>query len=141
MFAPSADIFFISEECPARPSNMEAMIVRTKKQKKTPDELSLRQKLALDARQSKLSPRREFRRQFIAAEDAPAHLLDKHEVCAVVNLSYTTIWEMMQAGTFPRSRVVGSKVYWLSSDIRDWFDQLPRRRLKGDPDSAALIET
>jgi predicted DNA-binding transcriptional regulator AlpA len=115
------------------------MIVRTKKQKKTPNELSLRQKLALEARKSKLSPRREFRRQFIADENAPAHLLDKHEVCAVVNLSYPTIWEMMRANTFPRSRVVRSKVYWLSSDIRDWFDQLPRRRLKGDPDSSAAL--
>ena len=48
-------------------------------------------------------------------------------------LSYCTIWTMMRDGRFPRSRVVGGKIAWYESDIDRWLEQLPVRRLKGDP--------
>ena len=60
-------------------------------------------------------------------------LLDKHEVTAIANCSYPTVWAWMRAGTFPRSRIVGGKSMWLSTDIDEWIAQLPVRRLKGDP--------
>jgi predicted DNA-binding transcriptional regulator AlpA len=62
----------------------------------------------------------------------PPWLLDRHEVCALANASYPTIWSRMRAGTFPRSRVVGGKSMWLLSEIEEWMAALPVRRLKGD---------
>jgi hypothetical protein len=43
---------------------------------------------------------------------------------------------MMRAGTFPRSRVVGGKSMWLSSEIEAWLAALPVRQLKGDEPKA-----
>ena len=61
------------------------------------------------------------------------HLLDKHQICAIANLSFPTIWAKMRAGTFPRGRVSGSgKSFWLSTEIEAWMTALPTRRLKGD---------
>ena len=38
----------------------------------------------------------------------------------------------MRAGTFPRSRVVGGKSMWLSTEVDAWMSALPLRPLKGD---------
>jgi predicted DNA-binding transcriptional regulator AlpA len=62
----------------------------------------------------------------------PPRLLDRHEVCAVANVSYPTIWTWMRAGRFPRSRIVGGKSMWLSTEIEAWMSALPVRALKGD---------
>jgi predicted DNA-binding transcriptional regulator AlpA len=68
------------------------------------------------------------------AEDVtqPVRLLDKHEILAITGLTFPTIWKMMRAGTFPRSRVVGGKSMWKSDEIAEWLAGLPIRRLKGD---------
>ncbi len=63
----------------------------------------------------------------------PARLLSKGEVCAIANVTFPTIWTWMRAGTFPRSRIVGGKSMWLSSEIDAWIADLPVRPLKGDP--------
>ena len=62
----------------------------------------------------------------------PVRLRDKREILAITGLTYPTIWKMMRAGTFPRSRVVGGKSMWRSDEVDEWFDGLPIRRLKGD---------
>jgi predicted DNA-binding transcriptional regulator AlpA len=62
---------------------------------------------------------------------APA-LLNRHEVLAVVGCSYPTLWTWMRAGKFPRSRIVGGKSMWLSTEIDEWLANLPVRPLKGD---------
>jgi prophage regulatory protein len=59
-------------------------------------------------------------------------LLGRHEVCAVVGASYPSIWTWMRAGKFPRSRIVGGKTKWFSSEVEAWMAALPVRRLKGD---------
>jgi predicted DNA-binding transcriptional regulator AlpA len=59
-------------------------------------------------------------------------LLDRHEVCAIVGVSYVTLWNWMREGRFPRSRVAGGKVKWLESEINDWVNSLPLSQLKGD---------
>jgi predicted DNA-binding transcriptional regulator AlpA len=59
-------------------------------------------------------------------------LLSKLEVCERVNLTYPTIWAWMRAGKFPRSRDLGGKICWLSTEIDDWITNRPVRRLKGD---------
>jgi predicted DNA-binding transcriptional regulator AlpA len=38
----------------------------------------------------------------------------------------------MRDGRFPRSRIVGGKSMWLSSEIDAWLSGLPLRPLKGD---------
>jgi predicted DNA-binding transcriptional regulator AlpA len=59
-------------------------------------------------------------------------LLDKADVCAIANVSFPTIWAWMRAGRFPRSRVVGGKSMWLSTEVEQWLAKLPIRALKGD---------
>jgi predicted DNA-binding transcriptional regulator AlpA len=59
-------------------------------------------------------------------------LLSKREVLAIVGVSYPTLWSMMCANTFPRSRKVGGQSKWLSSEVAAWLAALPRSRLKGD---------
>jgi len=75
-------------------------------------------------------------RRVHAARGPPARLgfrlLSKREVLAIANVSYPTLWSWMRQGTFPRSRVVGGKSMWLSTDIEAWLATLPVRKLKGD---------
>jgi predicted DNA-binding transcriptional regulator AlpA len=59
-------------------------------------------------------------------------LLDKSEVTAIANVSFPTLWSWMRGGRFPRSRIVGGKSMWLSTEIETWLAQLPLRPLKGD---------
>jgi predicted DNA-binding transcriptional regulator AlpA len=62
----------------------------------------------------------------------PVRLLSRPEVLAVAGCTYPTLWSWMRAGTFPRSRVVGGKSMWLSTEIDAWMRALPLRKLKGD---------
>jgi predicted DNA-binding transcriptional regulator AlpA len=64
-------------------------------------------------------------------------LMSKREVLALIGVSFPTVWKWMRAGKFPRSRVVVGKVMWLSTDVEQWLDQLPVRRLKGDDQAVA----
>jgi hypothetical protein len=50
--------------------------------------------------------------------------------------AYPTVWAWMRAGTFPRSRIVGGKSMWLSTEVDAWLAELPVRRLKGDLEEA-----
>jgi predicted DNA-binding transcriptional regulator AlpA len=65
-----------------------------------------------------------------------AHLLSKRQVLAIIHVSYPTLWSWMRQGKFPRSRVVGGKSMWLSTDIEAWLATLPVRKLKGDAPEA-----
>jgi predicted DNA-binding transcriptional regulator AlpA len=73
-----------------------------------------------------------------ACEPLGVRLLSKAEVLAVVNVSYPALWKWMREGKFPRSRLVGHKSMWLSTDLALWLTNLPPCRLKGDapPDQA-----
>jgi predicted DNA-binding transcriptional regulator AlpA len=80
--------------------------------------------------------REHYERRVHAARGPPARLgvrlLSKREILAITNVTFPTIWAWMRAGTFPRSRVVGCKSMWLSTDIEAWLATLPVRKLKGD---------
>ena len=65
-----------------------------------------------------------------------AHLLSKRQVLAIANVSYPTLWLWMRQSMFPRSRVVGGRSMWVSTEIEAWLAALPRRRLKGDSSEA-----
>jgi prophage regulatory protein len=80
-------------------------------------------------------PRRNHDREHVHGARAPPlveRLVSKSEVLAITGLSFPTIWAWMRAGKFPRSRIVGGKSMWLSSEIEAWLAGLPVRPLKGD---------
>jgi predicted DNA-binding transcriptional regulator AlpA len=74
------------------------------------------------------------------AHAQPVRLLNRHEVLAVAGCSYPTLWAWMRAGKFPRSRIVGGKSMWLSTEIDEWLANLPMRPLKGDAEFKQNIE-
>ena len=50
------------------------------------------------------------------------------EVLKLVPLGRSTIYDRMEAGTFPRSYDLGGGVVcWRESDILDWLETLPQR--------------
>ena len=72
-----------------------------------------------------------------AADRATAvRLLSKREVLDRIPLSYPSIWALMRAGKFPRSRKAGNRVVWIEAEINDWILGRPVQRLKGDPQAA-----
>jgi predicted DNA-binding transcriptional regulator AlpA len=78
-------------------------------------------------------PRYRHEREHVHSGRAPpVCLLDKNDILAITNVTFPTIWAWMRAGAFPRSRVVGGKSMWLSSEIEQWLVGLPVRALKGD---------
>jgi predicted DNA-binding transcriptional regulator AlpA len=61
----------------------------------------------------------------------PPRLVSKKQVLERVPLSFVTIWKMMNAGTFPKSRSIGeNRTVWLESEIDQWILETPTRRLK-----------
>lgn len=67
----------------------------------------------------------------------PPRLLSKADILTITNVSFPTVWSWMRQNRFPRSRIVGGKSMWLSSEIEQWMAELPLRKLKGDNDIEA----
>jgi predicted DNA-binding transcriptional regulator AlpA len=66
------------------------------------------------------------------APKGSARLIDKSELLDKVPLSYASIWAKMREGTFPRSRAVGDRTFWVESEVDAWIAATPVRLLKGD---------
>ena len=66
-------------------------------------------------------------------------LMTKPEVLAITGLSFPTLWQWMRDGKFPRSRIVGGRSMWVSSEIEQWLAALPKRPLKGDPTPSSEV--
>jgi len=68
------------------------------------------------------------------AQAPPVRLLTKAEILQITGVTFPTIWAWMRGkgGTFPRSRIVGGKSMWLSTEVEAWLAGLPLRPLKGD---------
>jgi predicted DNA-binding transcriptional regulator AlpA len=64
-------------------------------------------------------------------------LLGKAEILAITGVTFPTIWKWMLARRFPRSRAVGGKSMWLSTEVDAWLAALPLRVLKGDLDGVS----
>ena len=75
-----------------------------------------------------------------ACEPLGVRLLSKVEVLAVINVTYPALWKWMRDGKFPRSRLVGNKSMWLSTDVATWLANLPPCRLKGHAPPDQKIE-
>ena len=138
---PAAQVAFAKKAADARAAKAKTSAI-------APDLIDgNKQEVAEEALAAANRPAREQDERSIRAARAPpaplgGRLLSKREVLAVVGISYPTLWSMMRAGTFPRSRVAGGKSVWLSSEIEDWLSQLPLRQLKGDrEDEAATVVT
>lgn len=72
-----------------------------------------------------------------AVELRGPRLLDKAEVCNITGVTFATLWQWMQKGDFPRSRIAGGKSVWVSTEVETWMRNLPIRRLKCDKVAAA----
>jgi predicted DNA-binding transcriptional regulator AlpA len=70
-----------------------------------------------------------------SATSPTVRLLDKHQIVAITGVTYPTVWSWMRAGTFPRSRIVGGKSMWVSTEVEQWLADLKVRPLKGDTPS------
>jgi predicted DNA-binding transcriptional regulator AlpA len=73
-----------------------------------------------------------------ARTSLPMQLYGRHEVVALLGLSFPTVWAMMRRNEFPRGRVVGGKTKWLSTEVDAWLNGLEKRRLKGDAEPEAV---
>ena len=86
------------------------------------------QKLAAKARRSKLQAQRrspKFTRKK-RRRGAPTRLIGKAVVVDRCNISYPTVWRMMNAGTFPAAVEVGGKISWYEHEIEEWISNRPR---------------
>jgi len=62
----------------------------------------------------------------------PSRLTFQPEVLDRVGLSRVRTWQLEQQGKFPRRREVDGMAAWLESEIDDWINSRPLRRLKAD---------
>jgi predicted DNA-binding transcriptional regulator AlpA len=62
----------------------------------------------------------------------PPRFIDRRELLRRVPVSFPTIWNWMNAGTFPRSRDIGGKSAWVEAEVDEWIANRPLRRLKCD---------
>ena len=70
-------------------------------------------------------------------EQTLPRLLNKKQVLEIVPLSFPTLWKLMRLNQFPLPRTVGSTVgsrpYWLASEISEWVSSRPQRSYKPHP--------
>ena len=127
---PAAQVAFAKKAADAKAAKGKTSLI-------APDLIDGEQDLAEEAlAAANRHARKHDERSLHAARAPPAplstRLLSKREVLAIANVSYPTLWSWMRQGKFPRSRVVGGKSMWLSTDIEAWLATLPVRKLKGD---------
>ena len=78
-------------------------------------------------------------------DDVTDRLLTRAQVLEIVPLAYTTLWQMMRRGDFPRAvKITANRVAWSEKSVREWVEARPRQVLKGDVEQsqdAAAITT
>jgi predicted DNA-binding transcriptional regulator AlpA len=127
----------VAKTSPSKQLAAQVAFAKAKTSAIAPDLIEAEQELAEAVlTDSNWLAREHYERRVHAARGPPARLgvrlLSKREILAITNVTFPTIWAWMRAGTFPRSRVVGGKSMWLSTDIEAWLATLPVRKLKGD---------
>ena len=70
-------------------------------------------------------------------QQGQVRLPSKYEVIDRVGVTYVTLWKWMREGKFPRSRELHGKSAWIASEVEEWIQARPIRRLKGDADTVA----
>jgi predicted DNA-binding transcriptional regulator AlpA len=110
----------------------KAAAVKVASEAKRPQPLWLQQSQRVPAPQGIETPLSPERASAANRSQAPPRLLSKADILTITNVSFPTVWAWMRAGTFPRSRIVGGKSMWVSTEIEHWLAALPLRRLKDD---------
>jgi predicted DNA-binding transcriptional regulator AlpA len=60
-------------------------------------------------------------------------LVTKAETCLLLHSSYPTLWKMVREGKLAPGRYVGSRVFWLRSEIEAFRESLPRQGTNDAP--------
>ena len=61
----------------------------------------------------------------------PSRLLTKKQLRDLIPLAYSSIWELMRRGEFPKALRIGrQRVAWREEEVREWIDSRPRQELK-----------
>jgi predicted DNA-binding transcriptional regulator AlpA len=75
----------------------------------------------------------DHRAAFVARQ---VRFLSKAEVLESTGRTYPTIWAWGRADKFPRARQLGNRPMWIESEVDQWIQALPIRKLKGDGEPA-----
>jgi prophage regulatory protein len=68
---------------------------------------------------------------FTNTTDDNERLLSRAQVCALVGLSYGTVWDLIRRGAFPPARRISrNRVAWLQSEILEWARTRPVQTYK-----------
>jgi prophage regulatory protein len=64
-------------------------------------------------------------------QTGPIRLLTKKQLRELVPLAYSSIWELMRRGEFPKALRIGrQRVAWREDEVREWIESRPRQELK-----------
>ena len=64
-------------------------------------------------------------------DDGEECFLSRKQLCAMVGLSYPSIWELIRRGAFPPARRISrARVAWLRSEIIAWMKSRPVQSYK-----------
>jgi predicted DNA-binding transcriptional regulator AlpA len=69
-----------------------------------------------------------------AAPNKSSRLLSKADVCDLTSRTFPTIWTWMQRGKFPRAVNLNGRPAWRESEVIEWIEALPIKKIKGDAD-------
>jgi len=65
----------------------------------------------------------------------PSRLLTKKQLRKLIPLAYSTLWELMRRGEFPKALRLGrQRVAWREDEVREWIESRPRQELKAKED-------
>ena len=57
-------------------------------------------------------------------------MMTKPQVLRALGVSYTTLWNYIRRGAFPRGTMIGMKVCWKTEAVSEWIEAQPKQQLK-----------
>ena len=64
-------------------------------------------------------------------QTGPIRLLTKKQLRELVPLAYSSIWQLIRQGDFPKAVRIGrQRVAWREDEVRAWIESRPRQELK-----------
>src|SRR5512132_2252228 len=72
---------------------------------------------------------------------ASIRLIYKPELLRLVGVSYSSIFDWMRRGKFPRAREIGpggrsTRIAWVRAEVETWLAARPQRQLRPPPQGA-----
>ena len=62
--------------------------------------------------------------------DGTPQLLSKKQVLSLLGISANSLWRWTRSGAFPKGKMLGTQVRWLSTEVEVYIAGLPSQRLK-----------